>query len=88
MTNACVDGVICLWRSFKVSSSPFPTMAAHFNDSKISYSMYLPSPKLSLLSQNVRGSLDASGSMYIASIALTTSSPTICNFLFLFSFSF
>jgi hypothetical protein len=38
-------------------------MATHLRASKISHSMFLSSPKLSLLSQNVGGGLDVSGSM-------------------------
>ncbi len=85
MINAGVDTIICLQRCFKVPSSPFPTMAIHFNDSKISCSTYLPSLKLSLLSQNAKGGLDASGSMYIATVVLKSSSLFLYNSLFLFS---
>jgi len=63
-------------------------MATRLNDLKISCATYLPSPKLSRLSQNARGGLDANGLMYIASGAQKTSSPTLCNSLFIFSFQF
>jgi hypothetical protein len=45
-----------------VFSSP-PTIATHLNASKISYSMSFPSLEPSILSQNIGGDLDASGSM-------------------------
>jgi hypothetical protein len=86
MINVGVDIIVCFQKCFKVPLSPFPTTATHFNDSKISYSTYLPSPELSLLSQNAKGGLDANGSMYIASVALKSSSLSLCNSLFLFSF--
>jgi hypothetical protein len=78
MTNANVRGENCIWRPHNVFSSP-PTITTCFNASKISLSTSLPSLKLSLLSQNIRGGLDASGSMYIALVALKTSSLTFYN---------
>jgi hypothetical protein len=70
MTNAGVRSENYFRKPCNVSSNPSPIIVAHFNASKVSLSMSLPSPKLSLLSQNTRGGLDASGSMYIGSIAL------------------
>jgi len=81
MANASVGVKICLQRSFKVFSSLFPIVVAHFNTSKISCSMFFPCPKLSLLFQNVGGGLDANGSMYITLVALKTSFLTLCNSL-------
>jgi hypothetical protein len=57
-------------------------MAAHFNVSKISHSMFFPSQEFSLLSQNIGCNLDANDSMYIAPVALKTSYLTLCSFLF------
>jgi hypothetical protein len=74
MTNANVRGENCFQKPCNVSSSPFPTIVAHFNASKVSLPTSLPSPKLSLLSQNTRGDLDASGPMYIVLVALKASS--------------
>jgi hypothetical protein len=62
MMNANVDGAMCLQRSLEVSSNPFPIMAK-LNASKISCSTSLLSPKLSVLSRNARGGLDASASI-------------------------
>jgi hypothetical protein len=57
-------------------------MAARFNVSKISHSMFFPSQEFSLLSQNIGCDLDASDSMYIAPVALKTSYLTLCSFFF------
>jgi hypothetical protein len=65
-------------------------MATHLNASKISCNVFLASPKLSLLSQNARGSLDASSSIYIAPVVPKTSFLTLYNSFFfasLLSFS-
>jgi hypothetical protein len=70
MTNVGVGSVVFLRRSFKVSSSPSPIVATHLNVSRNSCSTSLPSLKFSLLSWNVGGGLDVSGSMYIAPITL------------------
>ncbi len=45
-----VWGEKCCLRPFDVSSSPSPIIAARFKASKISFYMFLSSPKLSLLS--------------------------------------
>ncbi len=58
-----VGGEKCCLRPFDVSSSPSPVIAARFKASKISFYMFLSFPKLSLLSWNVGGGLDASSSM-------------------------
>jgi hypothetical protein len=62
MTNVGVGGEKCLQRPCNVSS-PSPIVTTHFNASKISYSTSLPSPKLSLFSQNIGGNLDVNSSM-------------------------
>jgi hypothetical protein len=59
-----------------------PTMATHLNASKISCYVSLVSPKLSLLSQNARGSLYASNSIYIILVVLKTSFLIQCNSFF------
>jgi hypothetical protein len=63
MTNVGARGEKCLQRPHNVSSSPSPIVTTLFNASKISHSTFLPSPKLSLFSQNIGGDLDASSSM-------------------------
>ncbi len=57
-----VGGEKCLQSLCNVSSNPSPIVATHCKASKISLSMFL-SPKLSLLSWNTWGSLDANSSM-------------------------
>jgi hypothetical protein len=74
-------------RSLDNVSLSLPTIATCFNASKNSLSMSLPSLKLSLLSKDITIGLDASGSIYIASIALKTSSLTLYNSLSSTSFS-
>jgi len=63
ITNVGVEGENCLQRPHNVSSSLSPIVVAHFNASKISHSTSLSSLEISLLSQNIRGGLCASGSM-------------------------
>jgi hypothetical protein len=53
----------CFQRPHNVSSNPFPTMATHHRTSKISHFTFFSSLELSLLFQNARGDLDATGSM-------------------------
>jgi len=62
MTNVGAGSEKCLQRPHNVSSSP-PTVITRFNASKISCSTSLSSRELSLLSQNIGGGIDASGSM-------------------------
>jgi hypothetical protein len=59
-----VGGEKCLQRFCNVFSNPFPPMGAHCRALKISRSTFLSSPKLSLLSQDTGGDLDASDSKY------------------------
>ncbi len=59
-----------------------------FNVSKFSFSTTFPTLKLSLCFQNIGGGLNASGPMYIAMIALKTSSLTVYDFPSFASFSF
>ncbi len=60
ITNASVKGEQCLRSPCNVSSSPSPIVVAPLSALKISHSILLYSPKLSLLSQNIGGGLDAS----------------------------
>ncbi len=80
------DKCRCRWCSllskiFQCFFKSFSPMVTRLNASKISRSMSLSSLKLSLLSQNIGGCLDVSGSMYIALIALKASFLTLCNSL-------
>jgi hypothetical protein len=56
-------------------------MWAHLNASKIYCFTSFPSLELSLLFRNTGGGLNASGSMYIALVALKASSLILCNYL-------
>jgi hypothetical protein len=62
-TNINARGENCLQRPHNVFPSPFPIVVTCFNASKISCFTFFSSPKLSLLSQNIGGNLDASRSM-------------------------
>jgi hypothetical protein len=68
-------------------------MVARLNVLKFSCATFIPSLKFPILSQNARGGLHSSDTMYIAPVALKTSSLTICNslsfvfFLLFFIFS-
>jgi hypothetical protein len=63
MTNVGARGEKCLRRLHNVSSSPSPIVTTHFKASKKIHSTSLPSPKLSLFSQNIGGNLDVNNSM-------------------------
>jgi hypothetical protein len=59
MINVGVGGENYFRRPCNVSSSPSPIVAACFNASKISHSMFFFSLELSLLYWNIGGGLDA-----------------------------
>jgi hypothetical protein len=59
--NVGVDDAVCFQRSFKVSSSSSPIVTEFLDAFKISHFTSLLSLEPSLLSQNSRGGLDASG---------------------------
>jgi hypothetical protein len=58
--NVKADDAMCFGRSLKISSSPSLTIAKHLTAFKFFCSTSLFSLKLSLLSRNLGGGLDAS----------------------------
>jgi hypothetical protein len=60
MANVGGGSEKCFRRPHNVSLNPSPIVTTHFNASKISHSTSLPSPKLSLFSQNIGGDLFSS----------------------------